>query len=208
MKKHLLFTVLALLSIIANAQEEKVRFGAKAGLNIANQLGDEFLFSETKSRTGFHIGLLVEAPVTEKLAFSPELIYSSQGFRLNAVTFDNFFGALNIESTVKLDYINLPIMAKYYIAKGLSLQAGPQIGVLVSAKSEGSAFGIKTGMDIKDFVETIDYAFNFGLGYQLDIGLFFDVRYNRGLGNINDGNGSSVPENQNGVFQLSAGYKF
>ena len=205
--KKLLITLLAFTSFsYMNAQEDGIRFGAKAGLNIANLTGDGA--DEVDSKTGFHIGGVVEIPISEAFAIQPELLFSSQGAKSE---FSDEFR--NAESTQTLNYINIPIMAKYYVTKGLSLQAGPQIGILVSSnfESEGS---FDNGSEIESFeieddstdgISTIDFGLNFGAGYQLDAGLFFDARYNLGLSNINDEGDAEI---QNGVFQISVGYKF
>ena len=90
-------------------------------------------------------------------------------------------------------------MAKYYVAKGLSIEAGPQIGYLFSAKNES--------VDVKDSFKKIDFGANVGLGYKLENGLNFGVRYNLGLSNINNVSGSS-DKYKNGVLQASVGYFF
>ena len=90
-------------------------------------------------------------------------------------------------------------MGKYYLTKGFSLEAGPQIGFLLSAKND------KT--DVKDSFNTVDFGVNFGLGYKLDNGLNFGARYNLGLSDINNIDNSSN-KNRIGVFQLSVGYFF
>lgn len=210
MKKLLVFAVLASFSLVATAQEEDVRFGAKAGLNIANTSGD----GNFDSRTSFHLGVVAEIPITDKFAFQPEVLYSSQGAKFDE-KFDAGIVSTSTEVTGKNDYINIPLMAKYYVAQGLSLQAGPQIGFLVSAKSEGETTinGVTTKFDndTKDNLKGIDFGLNFGLGYQLDMGVFFDARYNLGLSDINDIEfeaGDEEFKNQNSVIQLSVGYKF
>ncbi len=213
-RKFLLVVVLASLNIVANAQEEKIRFGAKFGLNVSNQLGDQVALIDYKSRTDFHVGALVEIPLSSKFAFAPELVYSSQGSKTEAdIMFPGF--SIGGESTVTLNYINLPLMAKYYVAEGFSFQVGPQIGFLLSAKEKGSINenGVISQIDVDttDLYKDIDLGINFGLGYQLEMGIFLDARYNVGLTNINDLDleiGELEVENQNGVFQLSAGYKF
>jgi len=93
-------------------------------------------------------------------------------------------------------------MAKYYVAKSFSLEAGPQIGFLVSAKSEG--------VDVKDFVESIDFGLNLGAGYDFTEKFSAGLRYNFGLSNIaktepGDGDNTDI---KNGVFSISVGYKF
>lgn len=204
MKKTLLIIALALGTVVSTqAQEDEIRFGAKAGLNLATITGDGT--DELSTRTSFHVGALVEIPISDKFAFQPELLFSNQGakFEFNGATFTD-------ESTIKLSYLNLPLMAKFYVAEGFSIQAGPQIGLLLSAKDEGEdSIDGEYEDDIKDELKGIDFGLNFGLGYQLDMGLFFDARYNLGLTDIADERANDDDwSNQNGVFQISVGYKF
>lgn len=171
MKKFLL-PLLALAAFnFGTAQEESIRFGAKAGLNIANLVGDADETNDAK--IGFNFGAVVEIPVTEKFAVQPELLFSTQGVK------DDSEGT---DVTLKLNYINIPLMAKYYVAEGFSLQAGPQIGILVTADVEAQDVEV----DVKDEISSIDFGLNFGAGYQLASGIFFDARYNLGLTSVND----------------------
>src|SRR5690606_25716845 len=143
------------------------------------------------SRTGLHIGALAEFKLTEQFAIQPELLYSMQGAK------EEDFGE---EYDTNLDYLNIPIMAKYYITENLTVEAGPQIGFLMSAESDGE--------DIKDGMNSMDFGINGGVGYQLPMGLFFQARYYAGLSNTYDGEGSDDFKMPNNVFQLSVGYKF
>lgn len=214
MKKLLVFAALTSFSLVTTAQEENVRFGAKAGINISNYGGDDYDGISPDLKTGFHLGMVAEIPVTDKFAFQPEVLYSTQGAKLEEKS--TYFGIIgNFDVKSKLDYINVPLMAKYYIAQGLSLQAGPQIGFLVSAKLESeNTLGTETEKideDIKKRFKSIDFGLNFGLGYQLDMGVFFDARYNLGLSDINDikfEEGDKEFKIKNNVIQLSVGYKF
>src|SRR5690606_40294848 len=75
MKKLVLSLLfVAVATIAGNAQE--IKFGAKAGLNIANQTGD---VEDSKSLIGFHLGAFAEIKLAEQFAFQPELLYSIQG---------------------------------------------------------------------------------------------------------------------------------
>ena len=149
MKKLLVFAVLASFSLVATAQEENIRFGAKAGVNFASINGDET--NGVDGRTGFHIGAVAEIPISDKFAFAPELLYSTQGAKVDFR--EEFFGSVfSQESTTKLDYLNLPLMAKFYVAEGLSIQAGPQIGFLLSAKSDGET---NSNGDVTEFDEDV-----------------------------------------------------
>ncbi len=208
MKKLLLSAVFTTLSLVATAQEEAIRFGAKAGVNFASISGDET--DDFKGKTGFHIGAVLEIPLSEKFAFQPELIYSTQGTK-NDYSEEGYEFSTNIESTAKLNYLNIPLMAKVYVTQGFSIQAGPQIGFLLSAKEEAETTSqditISAEQDLED-TNGIDLGVNFGLGYQLDMGLFFDGRYNIGTSNIwKTVNGVDFKQ-KNNVIQLSVGYKF
>lgn len=191
MKKLLLVAAIAAFGFTANAQD--VTFGAKAGLNLSSISGDET--NGYDSRTAFHIGGVAEISISEKFSVQPELLYSAQGFK------ESFEG---VDIDYNLDYINLPIMAKYYVAEGFSLEGGPQVGFLMSAKAKAEG----ADEDLKDFVKGIDFGLNFGLGYKMESGLNFGARYNLGLSNINDGEGSDEFKNQNSVIQLSVGFFF
>src|SRR5690606_9363365 len=171
MKKLLLSTAIAIFAI-ANVNAQSLNFGAKAGLNLANVGGD---IDENEGIVGFHIGGVAEISISEKFSIQPELLFSAQGTK-----FEEGDGKL----TMKLNYINIPVMAKYYVADGFSLEAGPQIGILASAKAKYEIGGESESEDIKDNFESLDLGLNFGLGYKLDSELNFAASYNLGLSNL------------------------
>lgn len=204
MKKILCLTFAA-LGFVFTSQAQEVQFGAKAGVNFADLNGDNTSDSD-EMRTSFHVGGIAEIKFSEKFSLQPELMFSSQGYKMD-FTFD---GMQDIAPdgtkgnlTSRLNYINLPVMAKYYIIKGLSLEAGPQLGFLVSAKDEIEFPDNSLEFDVKDDYKKLDFGLNFGLGYKLDNGVFFNGRYNMGLTEIVD-----YGDVKNGVFQLSAGFMF
>ena len=183
MKKILLLAVVTVLGF-TNVNAQEIKFGVKGGLNLANISGDNTKGVDVV--TSFNFGVVSEIPISEKFSFQPELMYSGQGYGFN-------------DNTVELSYLNVPLMGKYYVTKGLSVEAGPQIGFLLAAKNE------KT--NVKDSFNTVDFGVNFGLGYKLDNGLNFGLRYNLGLTDINNVANSSS-KNQNRTIQLSIGYFF
>ncbi|SHM70113.1 porin family protein [Polaribacter sp. KT 15] len=193
MKKVLLAVAILVAGLTANAQE--VNFGAKAGVNFANVSGEDV--EDNITRTSFNVGAVVEFEITDKFSIQPELIYSAQGAKLEEES--------DIDLTLKLDYLNVPVIAKFYAAEGFSLEFGPQVGFLLSAKAKAKIGGDSGETDIKDEFETVDFGLNFGAGYKLDSGLNFSARYNLGLSNVAKESESSV---KNSVFQISVGYFF
>ncbi|CAM3620094.1 porin family protein [Flavobacterium gelidilacus] len=185
MKKLLLVTALAVFGF-SNVNAQEIKFGVKGGLNFAYLSGDNT--GDLEPVTAFNFGVMSEISITDKFSFQPELMYSGQGFSFK-----------NDDNPIALSYINLPLMGKYYVIKGLSLEAGPQIGYLIGADYDG--------LDLKDNYKKVDFGANFGLGYKLDNGINFGVRYNLGLSNINDLRGQS-DKIKNNVLQVSLGYFF
>ncbi|MBC2845101.1 porin family protein [Winogradskyella flava] len=186
MKKLFLVTVIAVLGL-SNVNAQDIKIGAKAGLNYAFITGDNA--NDLDPITNFHFGVMSEIKLSDKFSLQPELIYSGQGADTNTAS----------EGSISLNYLNIPLIGKYYVTKRLSLEAGPQIGVLLSTKG-GT-------IDYKELLKPVDYGVNFGVGYKLDNGLNFTARYNLGLSDINDVDGFP-DKNSNGVFQLSVGYFF
>ena len=216
-KKKLLLTVLVLFSFIS-VHSQDIRFGAKMGLNLARIGGDNYStelygignygYGIIGTRTGFHIGAIAEIPLKDKLFLQPEILYSSEGS-----TWKWGLG----ESKTKLDFIRLPVLAKYYFIEGLSAEAGPVFGFLINAKREefdpSKTYNVFVIRDVINEYKTIDAALAIGATYRLNMGIFFSLRYNKGLLNINKGYTGELfdyrpAKNQSNVFQVSAGYSF
>ena len=205
MKKLLVIITIAVFTVSSSFAQGEVRFGAKAGLNLASIGGDSYHgLGGFDSRTSFHIGALVEVPFTDKISVQPEVMYSSQGSK----------GDFGFTSTgdIKLDYLTLPIMGKYHIIEGLSGELGPVFSFLVKAEAEDGETVIdplpkSETIDLKDQYKGFDVAIGIGATYRLPFGLFGSLRYNKGILDINDVAGYTG-KNQNNVFQVSAGYTF
>ncbi|MGO1752571.1 MAG: porin family protein [Psychroflexus sp.] len=223
MKKLLLFTVFTVLSF-TTAVAQQINFGAKAGVNFATLTGD---VDDASTKVGLHVGGVAEYMINEKLSLQAELLYSMQGAKneyTETNSFNDYSEIYSEEATYKLNYINLPVMAKYFFTDNFSVIAGPQISFLTSAKADfDEVYTITTGgsttvetesisdLDIKDALKSIDFGLNLGLGYKLDNGLNFEARYNLGLMNIDDSpTEAGDPETsiKNGVIQVSLGFMF
>ena len=187
--KKLVLSVFVFAVPFATTLGQDIQFGAKAGLNLATIQPD---LTDAASRTSFHLGGVAEVSILEKFSIQPELLYSAQGAKDES----------DDDEVVKLDYITLPILAKYYVMDNLSLEAGPQIGFLLNAEVEDDGGTI----DLKDNTKSTDIGFAFGAGYKLESGLNFGIRYFLGS-DVNDIEEDS-DKISNRVFQLSIGYFF
>jgi hypothetical protein len=173
MKKIILSAIAVMAFGFANAQG--VKFGVKGGLNNTNWTKD----ADTDAKTSFYIGGLVDLSVSEKFHIQPELLYSNEG----------------ADDDLGVSYLRVPVMAKYYVAEGFSLQAGPEVAFKIGTEED----------EVDEFTKSIDFGLGFGAGYELTNGLFFDARYNLGLSNISDFDGV---EFGNSGLQVGLGYRF
>lgn len=171
----------------AFAQDKKFTWGVKAGLNLANFIGKDV--EDTKMKVGFNVGVVSEYSFCEKFAVGPELLFSTQGCSINIPDAPKM--------KVNAQYINLPIMLKYYVIENLSINLGPQLGYAVSFKG-------KIGSEKVDYpgAKKFDVSLGVGATYNFEK-IFVDARYNYGL--------TKVIENakvKNSVIQIGVGYKF
>lgn len=216
--KKIILTVAAICAVsFANAQD--IKFGVKAGLNISNVTGDYQNEFDAKSLIGLQIGGFAEIGISDKLAFQPELLYSMQGAKTEfSESFEGF--SASGESTLKLNYLNVPLLLKYKLADKFSILAGPQVGLLMSAEQEftftetfdGETFSESGTEDVKENYESILLSFNVGASYSITDNIFVDARYNLGLSNLLkdqtfEGETFSLDGSMN-VLQFSVGYKF
>lgn len=191
-----LFAVAA-IGLSANAQQV-VKFGPKAGVNISNLSGE----ADTDMKVGFHVGAFAEIFFTDQFALQPELLYSTQGAKGEIMSGT----PLAADFEAKYDFINIPIMAKYYFTEGLAIEAGPYVGFLMKAEHEISGDSSAFSGDVKDEMNTVDFGLGIGASYSLDNGFFAGARYNLGLSDIpKENDGDAI---KNSVIQISVGYKF
>lgn len=211
MKK--IITILAVTALVfttADAQEIKV--GAKAGINISSIGGDGT--EDSSSKIGLHLGGVGVYMFSDKFGAQAELLYSSFGAKEEESFSEDGFNS-EFTSKTKLNYISLPLLGKYLVSDEFSIEAGPRVAFLASAKSEfeftesdgDESFSESGTEDISNFTNGIDLGFVVGGTYTLETGLFFSARYSLGLANIIDDAGSNFSQ-QNNAFQVSVGYFF
>ncbi len=195
MKKVILFAIAVTITTIASAQ---IEFGAKAGLNLATiSVSPKPSGFSYGLQPSFYVGGLVYIPLFSKFGLQPEIMYSGQG------TKQSYQGA---SANERLGYINIPVLFKYKDPSGFFAEAGPQIGILLTAKEKVSG----SSTDFKDQLKTTDVAFSFGAGYLSSLNIGVDARFNLGLTNIIKDAADGSAKNttiQVGVFYVFGGSK-
>jgi hypothetical protein len=200
MKKFIIAAAVGVFGVLS-VQAQEIDFGVKVGANFAKLQGDDI--EDANGRTGIHVGLTGEYMFGESFGLQVEAVYSQQGLQIDATDFSP-------EAKLKLDYINVPVLAKFYLAQsGFSIEAGPQIGFLVSDKLEVGGENVDEELN----AETIDLSAGGGLAYKFKEGstlegLSLTTRYMIGLSNVYKDDQAFGDDITNSNFQISIGYKF
>jgi hypothetical protein len=193
-------------------------FSLKLGGNLSNLSA----IDNTKNALGLNFGLVVNMKLSDKFFLVPEFMpLSPKGaksipFR---TTGDAGLDQLILPATstaTQLNYIDIPVVVKYYVTKDLGIEAGPQVSILTSATDvfrgkikEDDDLVFES--DIKSKLNTIDVGVVAGLTYSLwnargGKGLYIHARYAFGLMDIvKDNPGDAI---KNSAFQFSVSFPF
>ena len=189
MKKIVLAAAIMMASVSAFAQHSAGDITLQARLGIC--AADFNNTSDTKARVEMVVGPEMEYFMTDRFSLGAGINYAQQGAELK-----------DTEVTYKIDYVNMPITANFYVVKGLALRAGLQPGINVNAKIEAG----DVEKDLDDAVKGFDLAIPVGLSYEYKH-FVVDARYTFGLTKIFDTKEVDL-DSKNLTFQLSLAYKF
>ena len=208
----MMIAAMMIAAVSANAQNEvgQITLKPTVGLNIATMTK----FNHSKVRPGFIAGVEAEYGVAENFGVTAGLFYSMQGVKQNyseSETEDGITYSEGLKTTYKLDYLNIPIMAQYYVIPGLAIKAGIQPGFLVSKKYTAEYNASIAGTNvisesdkgkIEDGVKKFQFAIPVGISYEYQ-SFVLDARYNiyatKALKDANP---------RHSVFTFTLGYKF
>lgn len=164
MKK--LMVVVGLLCVTAGVLQAQFEPGIKGGVNIT-----DITHFNGDNRVSGHVGLFLHKTLNARWCIQPEVLYSWQGQK---------FQTAAGERTLALNYVQIPVMVQYFPVKQVYLEAGPQLGILTSAKVKND--DSKTEVD--DNYTRADVGINVGVGVAATRQLGFYARYMAGLTDI------------------------
>lgn len=236
MRKIIILAVMACSAGSMSAQNAKGQFSVKpmAGINISTINGGE-TDDPYKAKTGFTGGAELEYGVNDWLGLSLGVMYSQQGAKVETSSTTKQAAELGGDYTIqttkkgklKTDYLNLPLMANFYIStvKGLSVKTGIQLGILTSGKLNVETNSIVTEvpnyqkeyLSMTKFCKSVDFGIPVGLSYEYK-NIILDARYYFGLTNCEDNNKIpnepsiqkfiSLKDIKNRYFSITLGYRF
>jgi hypothetical protein len=167
--KTKIIPVIILLFISSSLFSQGLTFGIKAGANMGKIDGQSF---KNEYNLGYHVGAFATIG-GKKWAIQPEVLLNQVNTD-TATSFSDITGLHNV-GKIKLHYLSIPIMINYNISNILSLQFGPQFGILMNENKNLVQNG-------KDAFKSGDFSLAGGL--QLNL-LKFRV-YGRFIGGVTD----------------------
>lgn len=212
MMKKILFLCVCL--VVTTTTYSQSPFGIKAGFNggyLRESLAEGV---DHKINPDFYIGVFTSIPIGAGVMLQPEIVYSRQGGRYSAtISEENSSDIIDQKAIVRLGYLNIPLLIKYEVAKGVFVNMGPQLGINLNGRSEMSSeyrhgddgyspISYEEG-DIAALT-SCDFSLVVGFEYMLTSQLNISARYNLGLTNITKVENASL---NNRVFQIGVGYR-
>lgn len=196
MKKLFLMALMVFIATTASFAQWSVgsiTVQPKIGINGANITDAD----NSDSRIGLVLGGEFEYRVSPIFSLSAGALYSMQGCKGTAEDDDGNTGDVSL----KLDYINVPILANVYVVKGLAIKLGIQPGFNVRHKASATVSGVNVTTNLPG-VKSVDFSIPIGVSYEFNR-FVIDGRYNLGVTKLIDG-----ADSKHSVFQFTFGYKF
>jgi hypothetical protein len=212
MKKKLLLISLSIISFCnANAQvfkkdaEERIRIGAKAGLNLSNVYDSKGQQFNADAKFGFAAGGFVSIPFGKLIGFQPELLLSQKGFQGTGSLLGSSYSF-----TRTTTYLDLPLLFAVRPSEFITFLVGPQYSFLLNQKD---VFGSATttieqeSVFRNDNIRKNTLCFTGGLDINLN-NLVLSARVGWDmLKNIGNGT-SETPRYKNVWYQATVGFRF
>ena len=195
MRKFLMIVALTAVMAVASAQNEPgtLTIQPKGGFGLATLTN----VSEAEMTGVGMFGGELEYALKEKLSIGAGINFDMLGYG-----FDDTDGIKDWYTS--LNYLAVPVVANYYIYKGLAVKAGLQPGLLLSAnvayKEDGDKYDTKVTGDYNKF----DLSIPIGLSFEFSR-VVIDARYLLGLTKVNKYGDKTC---RNSVIMITTGYKF
>jgi len=201
-----------LLTAVPGFAQTATQFGVQGGVNVANadfKGSDPEFNPDFKSRTRGVFGAFVAWDFKPNLGLQIDALYSQKGTKFN--TQEVFEGIpVDFAFEASLDYLEFPILLRTTFPSTGNVRArifgGPSFAFKVSDEVTFTANGVS--FEDEELPEFKSNDFGFVIGGAVEFGkIFFDVRYNWGLIDINDTEDDS-DEVKTRTFGFMVGFRF
>ena len=201
--------VLLALCLLASYAVEAQYIGLKAGYNYATLKGNVSDGANFKPYHGYYAGITLEFPLSNLFSLQVEGIYNRRGANITSNTYG--------KAKLNLDYLSLPVLARFNVGKGINLHIGPQLEYCIDKPNFYFDAGTDPVTRVKDdALDIIDGAMTVGIAYMTDAGWFFEARWVQGLTSVFEADETSLthigisPDYnfKNRTLSVGVGYRF
>jgi len=201
--KRIITTTFTLLLVTYTFAQ--VSLGLKGGVNIANISTPEITLvniSDVKTNKSFTVGAVAEFGIANGFAIQTEVNYTKKGFIINEgipLELANIPLPIGVKVTTDLNYIEVPILAKYNFGNGKVggyVTAGPTMSYASNGRFRTAAnFFIDFNVVDQKFnfddlnISKFDIGASVGAGGTVNLGgmkLFVDARYTHGFNKLDN----------------------
>ena len=200
-----MIALVCMLMAAGTAMAQKTfTFGPKVGVDYTHRWGKNI---NDESALNFQAGVFMDYRFNSKFAIAPEVVFATHA-RPKREWKDWWLSeepTRDITSTYQTNYINIPVMFKYYVTKSLSIDLGPQLGLKVYDKCTDKWEDSNGHWDEKYNMShrSVDFGLGLGATYNFSEKVFVQLRYTLGLLPLYEDSNA-----RNGNAQLSIGYRF
>ncbi|MDZ7743859.1 MAG: porin family protein [Bacteroidota bacterium] len=187
MKKRILISISLIMALSMSTQAQKLRTGIKVGANLSQLASIE----GAVSKPGLNAGIFLNSKLGP-VGIQADFLYKRMGSKYETPVLLNDYE----ERTLNLDYIQIPVVAKFHPVPMLNAHAGPYFGYLINVDDESDLLGKD------DFVKT-DFGLTFGLGFKISR-LMLEARYGVGLVDVFEKDGT---EYNNSSLSFNVGFE-
>ena len=199
MKKIAIALMCTILATGAAMAQKQFTFGPKVGVDYTHYWGEDVNHG---GQLNYQVGAFMEYRFTNKFSIAPEVVFAAQGGKYEVERL-----GITLKETDNVNYINVPVMLKFYVVPALSIDFGPQVGFNVYSKNtaevKAGGEGGKVTTDMKDYTKTVDVGVGLGLTYNITNDVFVQGRYTMGMTDVFEHSKA-----KNGNAQIAIGYRF
>jgi hypothetical protein len=210
-----LFILTATHFSYAQRNRQVVSIGPKVGVNLSDFHSD---VANNNIQTGLTAGAMLNYSVVNTFGISVEALFSQKG-----ATFTNAAnGTQRLDFNRKLNYIEVPVLARYFLNKSgnfrPNLFIGPDFGFKLSGNDVNRTLtggAAQADQDISASINPVDVGLTGGIGLnfflQGTMRLLIDARYAYGFSDINEDNLIGFVNNGrvgNTAITITAGLSF
>ena len=186
-KLFLLITLLIVMRSHAIGQQTHFTGGILIGLNLSQIDGDDL---NGFNKAGPMGGIYINFAPGRRWSFQMEMLYSQKGSsaRVDSASLAmNRTGYVTSDSSwkiLRLNYFEIPFMAKYKVTDRFSISGGLGLGLLFGAYREDFSTG---GNGDVSFLKSTEFTYNFGGTYNLTPRLSAHIRWTESILPISKG---------------------